>query len=273
MSLLDYVMPWDFSPAILVACGLPALLYLRGLARGRRPGFWRALAFFLGILLMYAVTQTRYDYYSVHMFWVHRLQHMVLHHLAPLLLVLSAPGAVLAAGTPRSFLTWARALGRSAWVRYPYAVLQHPLIAPLLFVGLIFFWLTPTIHFDAMLSRWLYAVMNWSMALDGLLFWWFLLDPQSRRGYGMRIGIALGVMFPQILLGAYMTFSRQVLFEVYAVCGRAWPISPMVDQNLGGLITWIPPAMMSVLGALILLHRAMHDSAAASGTAVESSEL
>ncbi|MFZ0009629.1 MAG: hypothetical protein WAK94_15455, partial [Steroidobacteraceae bacterium] len=42
--------------------------------------------------------------------------------------------------------------------------------------------------------------------------------------------------------------------------GRAWAVSPLVDQELGGLLTWIPPAMMSGLGVIIALHLALHDS-------------
>ena len=49
-----------------------------------------------------------------------------------------------------------------------------------------------------------------------------------------------------------------MVYDVYEVCGRAWPIDPDVDQLLGGMLTYIPPAMMSVLGILLILRRAMH---------------
>jgi putative membrane protein len=126
-----------------------------------------------------------------------------------------------------------------------------------LFVGLIYFWLVPEIHFDAMLSADLYQVMNWSMALDGLLFWWLILDRRSPKqgglGYGKRIAILLAVIPPQIALGAYIVFSKEVIFDVYEVCGRAWPLNPLDDQRMGGLVTWVPATMMSVIGVLIIL--------------------
>jgi putative membrane protein len=50
-----------------------------------------------------------------------------------------------------------------------------------------------------------------------------------------------------------------MVYDVYEVCGRAWPMAPETDQLLGGMLTWIPPAMMSILGILIILRRAMHD--------------
>jgi putative membrane protein len=51
-----------------------------------------------------------------------------------------------------------------------------------------------------------------------------------------------------------------VLFDVYGLCGRAWAVSASVDQQLGGLLTWIPPAMMAGAGVLIVLRHALRDS-------------
>jgi len=194
------------------------------------------------------------------MFFVHRGQHLILHHLGPFLIALSNPLPVLR--------FWHRTLGLAGkpWLRplaWLYRVLQHPVIAAVLFVGLIYFWLWPAVHFDAMLSRDLYWLMNWSMLLDGLLFWWLMFDPRSPAnttalGYGKRMLILALVALPQMILGAWIVFSREMVYDVYEVCGRAWPMAPETDQLLGGLLTWIPPAMMSILGILILLRRAMY---------------
>ena len=113
----------------------------------------------------------------------------------------------------------------------------------------------------------LYWVMNWSMALDGLLFWWLMFDRGKqgitpRLGYGTRVLLLFAVMVPQIIIGANITFADSNWFEVYAVCGRAWPLDPMTDQHIGGLITWIPAAMMSVIGALVILRFWIYDDAA-----------
>jgi putative membrane protein len=216
----------------------------------------------IGVTAIYIVTQTQFDYLSRFMFFVHRGQHLVLHHVAAFLMALAAPWSVLAAGTPR----WVREkivlpAVRSKVLRGTYALLQNAVVAPVLFVGLIYFWLVPAIHFDAMLSFRLYEVMNWSMLIDGLLFWWLILSPSAdghgrqRLRVGVRILLVLVIMPPQIILGAYITFSRSILFDVYEVCGRAWPIEPLTDQQLGGLLTWIPPAMMSGIATLVLLGR------------------
>ncbi|WP_346840088.1 cytochrome c oxidase assembly protein [Microbulbifer sp. SAOS-129_SWC] len=264
--MLNSLLPWEFSASWFLACLGAIALYLRGIRQRRRRGtpvgFWRPLAFLLGVAAIYTVTQTRYDYLAQYMFFTHRGQHLVLHHLAPFLIALAAPLPILTAGLP-PFLTRMPAMNAVGRVLRPlYRTIQHPFVAPLLFVGLIYFWLTPAVHFDAMLSRPLYDLMNWSMAIEGLLFWWLILDPRPAGAgglaYGKRIAILVAVMPPQIALGAYITFSDHVLYDVYAVCGRAWPLPPLTDQQLGGLLTWIPAAMMSVVGTLIVLRYLLH---------------
>jgi putative membrane protein len=110
-----------------------------------------------------------------------------------------------------------------------------------------------------MIDARLYALMNWSMVLDGLLFWWLVLDPRpcppARASYGVRAALALGVMFPQIALGAAITFSRTDLYPYYDLCGRLFPsISALNDQHIGGIVIWIPPAMMSVVAVLLVIN-------------------
>ena len=71
----------------------------------------------------------------------------------------------------------------------------------------------------------------------------------------MRASLAIGVMFPQILIGAIIALSRRDLYTFYEWCGRIYPsIGPLDDQNYGGLIVWIPPAMMSVVSLLLVLN-------------------
>ncbi|MES1945310.1 hypothetical protein PC39_14382 [Salinisphaera sp. PC39] len=258
--MLSQLAPWEPLWPLIALFALALAAYLAGIARRRRArDIPSALAFLLGLGLMYAAMQTRFDYYAQFMFFMHRIQHLALHHLGPFLIALSAPSAVLAAGTPRPLRTAGRRLAASPPVRIGYRFLQQPVIAGLLFVGLIGFWLIPSVHFDAMLDARLYWIMNLSMAVDGLLFWWFMLDPRPpgttpvTRGVGLRILVLWALMPPQIALGAWIALSPETLFDVYAVCGRAWPISPLLDQQLGGLITWIPAAMMSLLATLALL--------------------
>ena len=262
-DLVRLLTPWEPSVLVQVVCWTAVILYLRGWWRQRRSGVpvhpASAMGFLVGMAGMYAVTQTYYDYLSQFLFFAHRAQHLVLHHLAPFLIALSAPATVLAAGLPspvRQWLTLDTPFHRACGV--VYRALQQPVIACVLFVGLIYFWLHPAVHFDAMLNRNLYWLMNWSMALDGLLFWWLVFErgsrgPTPRLSYRTRFLMLVVIVPPQIFIGARLGLAKTEIFDVYDVCGRAWPISPITDQQIGGLITWIPASMMSVVAALVLL--------------------
>ncbi|WP_150910718.1 cytochrome c oxidase assembly protein [Marinobacter halotolerans] len=264
MSWLEYLLPYDFSPLTVLSYMLLLGFYGVGLLRMQdedRPGALRIFAFVLGVMLCYAVMQTRFDYYAQYMFFVHRGQHLILHHIGPILIALSNPLPVMQYWYRKMSPGLKSALRPVGWV---YQVLQYPLMALFLFVGLIYFWLYPPIHFDAMLSRDLYWVMNWSMLLDGLLFWWLIFDPRSTAntpalGYGKRMLLLAAAGVLQMILGAWIVFSRDMVYDVYEVCGRAWPLDPDIDQLVGGILTYIPPAMMSILGILLILRRAMHE--------------
>ena len=65
------------------------------------------------------------------------------------------------------------------------------------------------------------------------------------------------VMVPMILAGAIIGLSRHNLYPVYGICGRFFPISPLTDQQIGGMIIWIPGSLLTILAALIALSRAM----------------
>lgn len=275
MTLLRWLLPWDFSVTVLTCCLAFVLLYARGVHRSRRsgaaPARWRQAVFYIGMLLIYIPLQTRYDYFAQHMFWMHRLQHFLLHDFASLLVALAFPWPMLGAGLPSAWHASLRRVWQSAPLRAIYAIVTQPLIAFTLFVGLIYLWLWPSVHFRAMLSLSEYKCMNWSVAVDGLLFWSLILDPRSKTEgaamyLGPRIFLALLTMVPETIIGAYLSLHQGVVYTVYEVCGRLWPVDAVTDQQLGGLIVWIPASMMCSFAALIVLRRWMyHDELVRSG--------
>ncbi len=255
---MPFWMPWDFSWPEYLAIALTLLWYLRGLARmapAERPAVGRRVAFLAGLAAVYTVLQTHFDYMAQHMFFLNRAQHVVMHHIGPFLIALGTAGPALWLGMP----AWARRVASLTVVRDLIAIVQQPVLAPILFVGLFYFWLIPAVHFRAMLDPNLYAVMNWSMVLDGVLFWALVLDPRpkppARIGYGARVALSALVMFPQIGLGAIIAFAGTDLYPFYDLCGRLYPsITALSDQHIGGIVMWIPPSMMSAIGVLVIVN-------------------
>ncbi|MEX3947009.1 cytochrome c oxidase assembly protein [Paraburkholderia sp. EG287B] len=266
MTLLYWLQPWEPSPTVMICTLLAAVLFVRG-KRHARVSLARQISFWFGLGALYVVLHTRLDYYFEHEFFMHRAQHLVLHHLGPFFIALAYPGAALRAGIP---FRWRQRFVRPALaarpVRVALDIVMHPVVAVGLFVGLIYFWLFSPIHFIAMLDWRLYRVMNWSMVIDGLLFWWLVLDsrpaPPARLSPGKRVLVVIAAIPPQIVLGAFIFFTPRELYPVYSICGRAFTwLSPMRDQQIGGLLLWIPGSMMSVVGALVALRHWMRLSA------------
>jgi putative membrane protein len=258
-SIMPFWAPWDFSWVEFASTWLAIWWFVRGIVRTAalrsRPSLTQWTSFLVGTLAIYSVLETHFEYAAQHMFVLNRIQHVVMHHLGPMLIALSWPGTTIARGMPRGL----RALLQHRLVLCTVNFVQQPILAASLFVGIIFFWLIPAVHFRAMLDSRLYALMNWSMVVDGILFWCLLLDPRpsppARISFAVRATLSIGVMFPQILGGALIAFSSHELYPSYDLCGRLFPgVSASADQTLGGLVIWIPTAMMSVLAIMLILN-------------------
>ncbi|TDV35855.1 putative membrane protein [Paraburkholderia caballeronis] len=266
MSLLKFFEPWEPSSVLVVIFVAAAVLFARGTRRVPvKVGFARQAMFWTGLALLYVAMHTRVDYYAEHQFFVHRLQHLVLHHLGPFVLMGAYPASVLRAGLP---LAWRRALRRweqSATGRAIAAVVLNPAFISVAFVVSVVFWLIPSVQFVAMLDWRIYTFMNWSVAASGLLYWSMLLDrrpsPPSRTRPGLRVLSPVITMTPQILVGAIITFSARDLYPVFTLCGRAFTSVPVaLDQSLGGLIMWVPAGVIEAIGAMIALRNLMRIS-------------
>ena len=111
-SVIKWIVPWEFSWVFLltfVACGV---LYVRG-CRRLPVSIGRQLAFWLGMAMIYVSLHTYLDFFFEHEFFMHRIQQVLLHHLAPLLIIASYPGSVLRKGLP---LSWRIRLLRLGWL-------------------------------------------------------------------------------------------------------------------------------------------------------------
>jgi putative membrane protein len=258
VAALPFFAPWDFSFVEFLSVWLTAWWYLRGLSltpQDQRPSTIRQVMFFVGVIAIYVVLETRFEYLAEHQFFFNRVQHVTMHHVGPFMLALSWPGATLSRGVPK----WLVRLAEHPAVLRTIYVVQQPILAALLFVGLIFFWLIPSIHFRAMIDPRLFTVMNWSMVVDGILFWFLVLDPRpsppARTSFGVRVALAALVMFPQIVGGAIIALTQHDIYPYYDLCGRIYPdLGPLYDQTVGGIIIWIPPGMMSVLAVVLILN-------------------
>lgn len=258
-TLLKWIVPWEFSWVFLASFLLACVLYLRG-SRRLSVSFSRKLAFWIGMAIIYLSLHTYLDFYAEHEFFMHRIQQLLLHHLAPLLIVTAFPGTVLRAGMPLAWRVHVLQPLRRSWPwRVVSGVLLNPTVATLLFIAFILIWLIPSMQTLAMLDWRIYRFMNWSMLISGFAYWSLVLDhrphPPGRMTAGLRVLSPAITMTPQILAGAIITFSKTDLYPIFEICGRAFTFNVLTGQLIGGVIIWVPSALLESIGGLMALRQ------------------
>jgi putative membrane protein len=255
---LPFVLPFVFNAPVFLGTWFVLLWYFRGLklvSAENKPGWLRQSFFVGGVLSIYFVLQTHFEYFSQHLFSLNRTQAVTIGMVAPFFIGIAWMAEVLEAGAPG----WVVRACKSRFVARAGIVLFHPLPAMAIFLLTTDVWLIPSVHFAAMINPFLYAVMNISCLAGGLLFWLVVLDPrpkpQARFSYLFRAGCGFVVMFPQIAVSSYIALTTVDLYSFYTLCGRIFPaMSPAYDQMLGGMIQWIPPGMMNTAVLLLALN-------------------
>ncbi|MHB1543407.1 MAG: cytochrome c oxidase assembly protein [Gammaproteobacteria bacterium] len=216
--------------------------------------FWT----YAGILIGFLAVIPPIDSVADVLYVDHMFQHFLLEMIAPFCLALGAPLAPLIAGMPewirhRIFVPVVRNRGMQGLYRF----LIHPVTAALFFAGVCGFWLLPH-PFDATVrSGAIDDLCHLTLLTVGLFFWWMVLDPRNRspRAYLLHFLILMILMNFFIIVAAYITMTGQDLYPVYNLTSPAWGLSEVMDQQLGGLLLWIPGSLVHVLGALIIFRR------------------
>lgn len=250
---------WTVAPIVVVGLAAGAWCYWRGIrALWRRAGSgrsvrrWRVAAFAGGMLAVAVALLSPIDTVGSSLFAVHMTQHL-------LLVLVAAPLIVL--GEPLMVALWAlpvdarRAVGR-AWrgasaAQALWRALTHPVTAWTLHVVVLWLWHMPRLYDAALRDSAVHELEHASFFLTALLFWLVLLD---RRRHRLRLGVASFYLFAAglqgTLLGALLTLARHPLYAGHLATTAAWGRTPLEDQQLAGLIMWIPAGIV-YFGALV----------------------
>jgi putative membrane protein len=250
---------WGLAPTIVIPLFLTAWLYTRGVesvwrragrGRGVRPA--QAAAFAAGMLGLAIALVSPVDRVAESLFWVHMVQHLLLIAVAPPLLVLGAPQAGLAWGLPRPARLrmgrWWHALPR---LRATLAWLVRPGPAIALHSAALWAWHVPVAYEAAVANPWVHALEHTSFLGTALLFWWAVLHPRGilRRVPGLAILALFALSMESGALGALLTFSAAPWYTSHLATTAGWGLSPLDDQQLAGLVMWIPGTLSYLAGA------------------------
>lgn len=252
---------WNLNPLPTVLVILAAYMYLNGLSNWERPSHpvnnWQKASFFFGLFLVFFALQSPLDPLSDHLLSFHQVQHFLLRMVAPMFILLGAPLTPMLRGMP----PWARQgiirpLARNHYARQLYGLLTNPIFTIFFFLGSLYLWQFPGAFNLALRNDEVHALMHVTMSVSGFLFWWVVIDPpphRSRLHYGLRV-LYLGlIVLPNTLLGAAITFSRGPIYSAYADVVQPYGLDLMTDQQLGGLMLWVPGDMMSIVAAGIVM--------------------
>ena len=253
-SSLAAVEPW------VVAClVLSAGLYALGLRRvwqraagGRAALARRGLSFAAGWLLLAVALLPPLDPLGTQLFWAHMVQHELLMIGAAPLLVLGHPLGMWAWGLPRR---WRSAGGRMfhapLW-RVPWKLVSAPLGAWLLHALVLWVWHAPALFDAALVHPAAHVTQHIAFFASALLYWWSVLGSAARA----RQGIALLSLFTTMVhtgaLGALLTLASTPWYPTYLATTAAHGLDALQDQQLGGLVMWVP-ASLAYLGVALWL--------------------
>lgn len=245
--------------ALAYAWGLALLWRRAGIGRG--VPVWRALSYFTGAeVLTYALTAL--DGRADAFFAWHMVQHLLLITVAAPLLVLGTPLYVLAWVLP---LSLRRRLAR-AWhgappLRAAWASLSHPVTVWVLATVVFWAWHVPAFYEAAVRDNRLHALEHLSFVVTAAMFWWAALQPQGRRSLSLGAGVVyLFVTALQgSLLGALLVFARNPLYAGYAGRALALGRDPLADQQLAGLVMWVPSGVVYLSLAAAFFVRWLRD--------------
>ncbi|HWH56310.1 MAG TPA: cytochrome c oxidase assembly protein [Terriglobales bacterium] len=256
---------WTWSAYITVPLFALALLYVLGLLRMRRRGvqlrWFPILCFASGWLSLFLALDSPVHEISEQLFWVHMTQHEILMLISAPLLILSQPAAPLLFALPERWRVPVANIGKAKVIERSWLLVSAPVAAWLLHAAALWVWHAPKL-FDATLeSEWVHAAQHISFLGTALLFWWTLFHKHAGRlGYGGAILYVFTTAVHTSVLGALLTFAPHAWYAPYAQTAQLWGLTALQDQQIGGLIMWIPAGTLLTIVALVLLSKWMSHS-------------
>lgn len=259
MTTWDFLLSaWDWEPSVIIGCAALAIAYLR-LARPRDP--FKTALFLSGVLLLLIDLVSPIDVLGDRVLLsAHIFQHFLLALIIPPLWLLGTPREIVeAALRNRRIARIERLLSRPA-VSWPLGVV--PMIA----------WHIPVLFNAALASDPLHIFQHLSFLVTGTIFWWPILGPlpDHRPGPLGAVAYLFSACTACTILGAVLTFTPPGAYPAYAnpagpleqsnaelerLVRAGWGIDPKSDQQIGGLLMWVPGCTVYLTAILASIAR------------------
>lgn len=257
---------WHVDPVAVFLLALIAGLYWRGTSIQRRRSLAdraqftrKQLFFWCGWSTLVVALATPIDTLGEQLFSVHMIQHELVMVVAGPLLVLARPTSALLLGLGLAIARPAVAGANKAGLLRSRKVLLSPGAAWTIHAVGLWGWHVPFLFNASLQNSWVHTAQHISFLTIALIFWYSLLHIQkSRSAVGMLYLFTTAIHAS--LLGALLTFSPKVWYVPYLATAPAYGLSALEDQQLGGLIMWMPSGIIFIAAALLCLARLLPEN-------------
>ena len=216
--------------------------------RGSRTAF-----FVTGLLSLVAALSPPLDEAADRLFSVHMIQHELLMVVAAPLVVASESFPVLLWALPRWGRIAVARIMRRLRLHALWSSCTRPLPASVLHGFAIWLWHAPLLFDAALEHEWIHVAQHTSFFGTALLFWSSVIRPRQREARGPAVLSLFATSVHSGVLGALLTFSRTAWYARYAAGG-------IEDQQLAGLIMWIPASVAYLVASLLVARRWLAES-------------
>jgi cytochrome c oxidase assembly factor CtaG len=248
--------PWITGPLLLTVLlfAVGAIRLSRRSTRGRDALRLRTRLFGAGWIILAAALVSPLHEAGERSFGAHMFEHELIMLAAAPLLVLAEPVVVMLWGlSPKARAAiggWSRvAVSRRSW-----RLLTQPVTATLLQAAALWLWHAPALFDRALASEGWHAAQHLSFLVSALLFWTAMT---SRRTAGPVAALCLvATSIVSGALGALMAFATSPWYAGYAQLGLSpFGLTPAEDQQLAGLLMWVPGGLVHAAAALLVIRR------------------
>jgi len=235
----------------LYVIGVAKLWSRAGAGRGVRP--WQVACFAAGWLSLAVTLLSPLHGLAEKLFVAHMAEHEIMMAIAAPLLVVARPLATMVWAVPQGWRGGLGGLTRLAPLRALWRFLTEPLAATILHAVALWAWHVPLLFDAALDNEVLHWLQHFSFFLTGLFFWWAILNGRLReRGYGAAIFYLFATALHSGFLGILLTFAPEPLYAGQSAAA-AWGLTALEDQQLAGLLMWIPAGLVYAAAALALM--------------------
>ena len=256
-----FLLAWSFDPWVTTALVAASAMYLWAWRRVRassapQPPAWYAWSFGAGILFLAFSLLGPLETYNEQLFTLHMSQHLLIMQVATPVILLGRPvQLVLKALPPRNTKQTVGLLFGNGSVRFAVIAVTAPVTGFLLFNGNMGFWHLPAFYEAALVNNWVHHLQHLLFAGFSMLYWWVIIDPVPRH-HRLPPAWAIGSVFLSMMIGsiigAILTLSGTVLYPFYLETANPWGWSPLLDQQVGGLIMWVGSFVLYFIVVIVL---------------------